>query len=58
MFPFVCLVRLMQLSSNDDTFEMEVVSSDGHIQMQLLEATCDLLLALRDHQVCAEYHMP
>ena len=58
MFPFVCLVRLMQLSSNDDTFEMEMVSSDGHIQMQLLETTCDLLLALRDHQVCAEYDMP
>lgn len=48
----------MQLSSNDDTFEMEVVSSDGHIQMQLLETACDLLLALRDHQVCAEHYMP
>jgi hypothetical protein len=57
-FPVVCLVCLMQLTSNDDTFEMEVVSSDGHIQMQLLETTCDLLLALRDHQVCADYYMP
>jgi hypothetical protein len=57
-FPVICFVCLMQLTSNDDTFEMEMVSSDGYIQMQLLETTCDLLLALRDHQVCAENYMP
>ncbi len=38
--------------SNDDTFEMETASSDALVQIQLLEASCDLMLAADANQVC------
>jgi hypothetical protein len=43
----------MPWCSNDDTFEMETASSDALVQIQLLEASCDLMLASDASQVCA-----
>ena len=36
--------------SNDDTFELETASSDALVQLQMLSASCSLIMALDDSQ--------